>query len=214
MMGRPKKYKNESERKAAKKKHKAIWYKKNKLNVKRYRHQWYLKNKKKVKKKHQTPKYRLIQKKLRIKNKEKNSAYSKEYRSRPRSKELKKKYNIKYAPRLRKRVAKRKKTDVNFKLKLALSKRVLAAVKFAKTKKAFKTQELIGCSIKTIRKHLEKQFKEGMTWQNHGRYGWHIDHIRPLEKFDLSDPKQQLIAFNYKNCQPLWWRENLEKGIN
>ena len=214
MMGRPKKYKNEAERKAAKKKLKAIWYKKNKLDVKRYRHQWYLKNKKKVKKKHQTPKYRSIQKKLRIKNKEKNSAYSKEYRSRPKIKELKKKYNIKYAPRLRKRVAKRKKTDVNFKLRLALSKRVLAAVKFAKTKKAFKTQELIGCSIKTMRKHLEEQFKEGMTWQNHGRYGWHIDHIRPLEKFDLSDPKQQLIAFNYKNCQPLWWRENLEKGAN
>ena len=72
--------------------------------------------------------------------------------------------------------------------------------------------ELIGCSIPKMRKHLEKKFKKGMTWQNHGRYGWHIDHIRPLEKFDLSDPKQQLIAFNYKNCQPLWWRENLEKA--
>ena len=211
-MGRPKKYKNESERKAAKKKLKAIWYKKNKLDVKKYRHQWYLKNKKKVKKKHQTPKYRLIQKNLRIKNKEKNSSYGKKYRAKPKSIILRKKRAKKYAPRLRKRVAKRKKTDVNFKLRLALSKRVLAAVKFAKTKKAFKTQELIGCSIKTMRKHLEKQFKEGMTWQNHGRYGWHIDHIRPLEKFDLSDPKQQLVAFNYKNCQPLWWRENLEKA--
>ena len=51
-----------------------------------------------------------------------------------------------------------------------------------------------------------------MTWKNHGRFGWHIDHIKPLEKFDLTDPNQQLIAFNYKNCQPLWWKENLEKG--
>ena len=56
-----------------------------------------------------------------------------------------------YAPILRKRVAKRKKIDVDFKLRLTLSKRVLAAVKFAKTKKAFKTEKLIGCSIKTIR---------------------------------------------------------------
>jgi hypothetical protein len=213
-MGRPKKYKNEAERRSAKKKLKTIWYKKNKLHAKKYRHQWYLKNKKKVKKKHQTPKYRLIQKKLRTKSKEKNSAYGKDYRSRPRSIKLKRRYNKKYAPTLRKRVARRKKTDVNFKLRLALSKRVLAAVKFAKTKKAFKTQKLIGCSIKTMRKHLKKQFKEGMTWQNHGRYGWHIDHIRALEKFDLTDPQQQLIAFNYKNCQPLWWWENLEKGIN
>ena len=109
-------------------------------------------------------------------------------------------------------MAERKKNDVNFKLRIALSKRVLAAVKFAKTKKSFKTIELIGCSIPKMRKHLEKKFKKGMTWQNHGRYGWHIDHIRPLEKFDLSDPKQQLVAFNYKNCQPLWWRENLEKA--
>ena len=113
---------------------------------------------------------------------------------------------------LRKKIALRKKTDFNFKLRVALSKRVLAAVKFAKTKKAFKTEKLIGCSIKVIRKHLEKQFREGMTWKNHGRFGWHIDHIKPLEKFDLTDPNQQLIAFNYKNCQPLWWKENLEKG--
>ena len=52
-----------------------------------------------------------------------------------------------YAPILRKKVAERKKNDVNFKLRIALSKRVLAAVKFAKTKKSFKTIELIGCSI-------------------------------------------------------------------
>ena len=87
-----------------------------------------------------------------------------------------------------------------------------AAVKFAKTKKAYKTEKLIGCSILKMRKHLEKQFKKGMTWENHGIYGWHIDHIRPLESFDLSDSEQQLIAFNYKNCQPLWAKENLEKS--
>ena len=183
-------------------------------SIKKYRRRWYLKNRDKELKLHRTKKYRAIAKKVRIKRKEKTKIWRKEYQKTPRAIRLRRKRAKLYAPTLRKRVAKRKKTDVNFKLRLALSKRVLAAVKFAKTKKAFKTQELIGCSIKTMRKHLEKQFKEGMTWQNHGRYGWHIDHIRPLEKFDLSDPKQQLIAFNYKNCQPLWWRENLEKSIN
>ena len=166
------------------------WDDKNKEYKKKYRREWYLKNKDRVAKLHKTKKYRLIQKNLRIKNKDKNSAYSKLYRSRPKTKELKRIYNKKYAPTLRKRVAIRKKTDVNFKLRLALSKRVLVAVKSAKTKKSFKTIKLIGCSIATMRKHLEKKFKKGMTWQNHGRYGWHIDHIRPLEKFDLSDPKQ------------------------
>ena len=67
MMGRPKKYKTKGERKTANKKYKKEWHKKNKLYVKKYRRKWYLKNKEKVAKKHQTPKYRLIQKKLRIK---------------------------------------------------------------------------------------------------------------------------------------------------
>jgi hypothetical protein len=200
--------KNKDKAKLAKK----DWYKKNKLYVKEYRKKWYLKNKLKVKKKHQTPKYRLIQKKIRIKNKEKNEIWRKDYQKRPKSILLRKKRQKLYAPILRKRVAKRKKIDVDFKLRLTLSKRVLAAVKFAKTKKAFKTEKLIGCSIKTIRTHIEKKFKKGMNWKNHGRYGWHIDHIRPLESFNLKDPKQQIIAFNYKNCQPLWAKENLEKG--
>ena len=40
-----------------------------------------------------------------------------------------------------------------------------------------------------------------MTWQNHCRYGYHIDHIRPLEKIYLFDPKQQPVVFNYKNSK-------------
>jgi hypothetical protein len=60
--------------------------------------------------------------------------------------------------------------------------------------------------------HLESQFKPGMSWKNHGPKGWHIDHIKPLASFDLSSPKEQAIAFSYKNTQPLWWHENLAKG--
>lgn len=50
-----------------------------------------------------------------------------------------------------------------------------------------------------------------MTWENYGFYTWHIDHIRPCASFDLSDPEQQKICFNYKNMQPLWAHENLSK---
>lgn len=71
----------------------------------------------------------------------------------------------------------------------------------------------IGCSIEELWQHLEKQFKEGMTRENYGE--WHVDHIVPLYSFDFTgeDAEQQLlIAWNYKNLQPLWRYENLSKG--
>ena len=61
-------------------------------------------------------------------------------------------------------------------------------------------------------KYLERKFQPGMTWRNQSRFGWHIDHIKPCSKFDLSDPIQQKICFNYKNLQPLWAEENIRKS--
>ena len=45
-----------------------------------------------------------------------------------------------------------------------------------------------------------------------GKFGGHIDHIKPLCAFNLMDVEQQKLAFHYTNLQPLWWRENLTKG--
>ena len=70
--------------------------------------------------------------------------------------------------------------------------------------------EMLGCSIDEARVHLESQFSEGMSWDNHG--DWHIDHIKPLSWFDLSDPKQMAEACHYTNLQPLWGSENISKG--
>jgi hypothetical protein len=61
-------------------------------------------------------------------------------------------------------------------------------------------------------KHLEKQFKNGMTWENRGFNGWHIDHIIPISSFDLTDIEQQKICFHYSNLQPLWAKENILKS--
>lgn len=61
-------------------------------------------------------------------------------------------------------------------------------------------------------KHLEAKFAPGMTWDNYGVDGWHIDHIMPLAAFDLTDEQQRQQACHYTNLQPLWAAENLAKG--
>ena len=60
--------------------------------------------------------------------------------------------------------------------------------------------------------HLEKQFQPGMSWDNHGYDGWHVDHIRPCASFDLTDEEQVRKCFHYTNLQPLWAKDNLRKG--
>jgi hypothetical protein len=61
-------------------------------------------------------------------------------------------------------------------------------------------------------KYLESKFLPEMSWKNYSRRGWHIDHIRSLVSFDLTDPEQQAVAFHYSNLQPLWASDNCGKG--
>jgi len=79
-------------------------------------------------------------------------------------------------------------------------------------KKCDKTLNLLGCSVDELKAHLEKLFQPGMSWDNHGINGWHIDHIRPCASFDLTDPDQQRQCFHWSNLQPLWANDNWAKG--
>ena len=63
-----------------------------------------------------------------------------------------------------------------------------------------------------LENNLESKFQSGMTWDNWALDGWHIDHIKPLASFDLTDRNQLLEACNYTNLQPLWAKDNLSKG--
>ena len=72
----------------------------------------------------------------------------------------------------------------------------------------------MGCSISELKDYLESKFQVGMTWENHSQTGWHIDHIKPLSHFDLSDRDQFLQACHYTNLQPLWAKDNLSKSDN
>lgn len=106
---------------------------------------------------------------------------------------------------------KRKKNDIEFKTLCLLKTRIVNAVKQQGTKKSYKSAELLGCSVPELMKHLESQFDNRMTWDNHGKFGWHIDHIIPCAAFDLTKPEEQKKCFHYSNLQPLWAADNYKK---
>lgn len=87
--------------------------------------------------------------------------------------------------------------------------RLLSALK-GKSKYGSAIRDL-GCSLSEFKSYIESIFQPGMTWENWGRYGWHLDHIKPISKFDLTDPEQLKQAVHYTNLQPLWAEDNLRK---
>lgn len=102
------------------------------------------------------------------------------------------------------------KTDLEYKLTKKVRDRFKKALK-GNYKRGSAIKNL-GCSINFLVKYLEERFSAGMSWDNYGRYGWHIDHIKPLSSFDLTDTAQIDLACHYTNLQPLWASDNLKKS--
>ena len=104
----------------------------------------------------------------------------------------------------------RHKTDINYILRERIRGRISDAVKRLNNSES--TAKRIGCTLEFLKNYFQSKFQPGMNWENYGFYGWHIDHIKPLSSFDLSDPQQQKEAFHYTNLQPLWAKDNFSKG--
>ena len=103
----------------------------------------------------------------------------------------------------------KRKTNMAFRLRCNLASRIWDALT-GKTKAA-KTIDLLGMSINKFKNYLESKFQPGMTWDNYGYYGWHVDHIKACCKFDLSKPEEQYKCFHYTNLQPMWGKDNFKK---
>lgn len=99
--------------------------------------------------------------------------------------------------------------NIEHRLSKILRSRLNCAIK---DNKGGSSIEDLGCSIEELKTHLESKFQEGMTWDNHTKDGWHIDHIIPLSSFDLTIPEELKKACHYTNLQPLWAKDNLSKG--
>ena len=102
----------------------------------------------------------------------------------------------------------RRKKDVQFKLKTNLRTRIATILKDkAKTGSAIKD---LGCSGDQLIDWLERQFEDGMSWENYGngKGHWNIDHEYPLSLVDLTNRKYFLPLVHYTNLQPMWCQEN------
>lgn len=73
-----------------------------------------------------------------------------------------------------------------------------------------KTEDILGYTFEELRRHIESQFKDGMSWDN--RSEWHIDHIKPISVLvneGVTDPR---VINALSNLQPLWASENFSKN--
>jgi len=164
-----------------------------------------------------------------LENKEKKQDYNKSYGIEYRKNNLEKikatkLKNKKQNDIMKKKWVKKKyKNDLTFKIELLLRSRMRMLINEGKMKKLRPSittfsREVVGLTQKKLIKYIEKQFYphpktgEKMTWKNHSKKGWHIDHIKPVSAFDLTNLEEQEKCFHHTNFQPLWAEENLKKS--
>jgi hypothetical protein len=102
----------------------------------------------------------------------------------------------------------KRKTDPIYKAKCNIRRRLALSLKKKFWLKRSKFAEYIGCTQNELKVHLERQFTDGMTWENQGK--WHIDHIIPISSAKTEEEMYKLC--HYTNLQPLWAIDNIKKS--
>lgn len=111
-------------------------------------------------------------------------------------------------------------TDPGYRLRFSLRASLKKAAKrdgkkrgylFSERKQASAVRDL-GCSVPELIVYIESRFVGHMTWKNWGTL-WHLDHIKPLAGFDLSNREQFLRACHYTNLQPLLIEDHKKKTV-
>lgn len=158
---------------------------KNKDQILQYNKYYYAKNK---------DRRREYRKQYRLDNKEKIAIQRKLYRQLNREK-----INLYTKNKL--------KNDPFFKLAKTLRKRIGELIRIKGFVRNRSFEDYIGCNREQLINHIETQFKEGMTWENHGE--WHVDHKIPLA--NALTTQQLYTLAHYKNLRPLWAEQNQSK---
>jgi hypothetical protein len=174
---------------------------KNPEKVKKTKQEEYIKN---------IERYKFLQDNFKELNPNYQNEYNKEYylTNCEKIKEKRRNYYLNNKEKENEYSKERRKYDIIFNLKCNIRSRIYFYLKKNKISKNNKTFDIVGCTPEFLKKHLEKKFIDGMTWENQGE--WHIDHIIPLSSAKTEEELYKLCY--YSNLQPLWAGDNLSKG--
>ena len=175
---------------------------KNKEKINEWKREYYKKNKEKL-----NNQVKLHREKNKDKINEKGRVYREKNKDRINEKRReRRKENLEFF-RLKERI--RFEENPHLKLIRNYRTRIKNYMRFNKISLGTGSLELVGLTAEDLKKYIESKFKEGMSWDNYGVYGWHLDHIIPLSSAKNEEELKGLC--HYTNLQPLWAFDNLSK---
>lgn len=135
-----------------------------------------------------------------IKNRDKRIAYRKNNADGIREKN--KRYKIR-----------KNKEGSGFKICRNISKGIAKSLQYGKS--GLHWERMVGYTSNALMKHLEKLFTDGMSWDNYGKEGWHIDHIIPKSSFHITsyDCAEFKECWSLDNLRPMWATTRIINGI-
>ena len=100
-----------------------------------------------------------------------------------------------------------------FKGKLNSRMSVLIYQAIRKNKAGKHWGDLVEYTLNDLKQHLEKQFKNGMNWEEFMKGNIHIDHKIPKSVFNYTKPEHIDFkkCWSLSNLQPMWAKDNLFK---
>lgn len=105
---------------------------------------------------------------------------------------------------------KKREIDPLYKFRQNLKTLIGGSFKRRNSIKSKKTEEILGCTISEFVDYILSKCPEGITLNDFGKKGYHIDHIIPISTADSEGKILELC--HYSNLQPLWWKDNMIKS--
>lgn len=132
------------------------------------------------------------------------------YKNQDKEKKYRDKYRRDNKDKIFVQMKKKLKTNHIFRFNHNISAAIYKSLKGNKSGRHW--EDLVGYTLKDLKKHLEKQFDNKMSWNNYGSY-WHLDHIIPLSCYkDCTEETILKKAWALSNFQPLERMKNFKKN--